>query len=425
MTFHYAQTKLVMMLSYRCMKSVGRFLRLRKITILLIFTLSVILLGNAFVVMKILARDPLDAEVPVIQDAVLRMNNIQLDEFFAKVAHDEGAVFAYNVLRKIQLPQGVDAHVVGHTIGEILYKQQGVEGIRYCTDEFNNACSHAVVIGHFTNKGEGVIKEIAEECKQVPGGKQGYTMCFHGLGHGVFAFFDYNFEKTIPMCRKAGERDNGVEFTECVGGAVMESISGGLHNKDIWDKNTRKYFTTEDQLYPCNSEIFPDDAKPICYVYLTPHLFREAGFGIGVVPKDEQLTRAFSFCEKIKVDYIRTSCFEGFGKELVTMANDWNSDIEGKNGFDSQKIAKLSRWCHLGSSPEAKSACITSSVSVLYWGGIKDPKFANEFCGLQQGADQELCFRHFVGQINYYAQNKQQTCRGISSEWRDRCLGKE
>ena len=55
-------------------------------------------------------------------------------------------------------------------------------------------------------------------------------MCFHGFGHGVLAFSDYELPKALELCEKVGtEKYDYQEAKECVGGALME-MRGGMHN---------------------------------------------------------------------------------------------------------------------------------------------------------------------------------------------------
>src|SRR6185369_5825096 len=53
----------------------------------------------------------------------------ELSDRFAALANKKGAVYAYEVLREAPLPPGTDLHLLGHTVGDILYKQKGVAGI--------------------------------------------------------------------------------------------------------------------------------------------------------------------------------------------------------------------------------------------------------------------------------------------------------
>lgn len=150
-----------------------------------------------------------------------------LEKRFQNLAKEKGAKYAFEVLRRAELPPQTDLHLLGHYVGDELYKQEGVDGIRLCTQDFRNACSHSIVIGTLSEFGEGALPRIRDACKEAPGGSGAYTMCFHGLGHGVLAGYGYELEKTVAFCKKTGtEEYNYREYIECFGGAIMELMGG-------------------------------------------------------------------------------------------------------------------------------------------------------------------------------------------------------
>ncbi len=195
----------------------------------------------------------------------------ELSDYFEDLALDKGALYAFDVLREAKLPPNIDIHLLAHTVGDILYKQKGAAGILLCTQDFRNACSHTIVIGTLLEKGPDSFKEIAALCKKAPGGPGAYTMCFHGLGHGVLAYNGYDLAKAAEMCGLSGA-PGGKEEAECIGGTVMEMVSG-VHDKEVWEAKKGEYFKDSDPLYPCTAAFMPASAKRMCYTYLTPHLF--------------------------------------------------------------------------------------------------------------------------------------------------------
>jgi hypothetical protein len=66
-------------------------------------------------------------------------------------------------------------------------------------------------------------------------------MCFHGLGHGVLAYTEYDLEKAVDICKRTGTKQyNNEEYAECVGGAIMEIIGGGFHDPQKWAVQSKK-----------------------------------------------------------------------------------------------------------------------------------------------------------------------------------------
>ena len=66
----------------------------------------------------------------------------ELSEYFSVLAKDKGGAHAFEVLRQASVAPGTDMHLLGHVVGDTLYTQEGLEGIRVCTHDFRNACSH-------------------------------------------------------------------------------------------------------------------------------------------------------------------------------------------------------------------------------------------------------------------------------------------
>lgn len=324
-----------------------------------------------------------------------------LANFFTDLANKKGAVYAYQVLKLAPIPPNIDMHLLGHLVGDILYKQKGVDGIKYCTDDFRNACSHSIVVALFLKNGTKALSQIADACKKAPGGKGAYAMCYHGLGHGVLAYVDYDLEKAVSLCQKIETNTSrSREYVECIGGAIMEMMSG-VNNHQAWEKQVPKYFSTSDPLMPCSASFIPFEAKPICYIYLTPHLFQEAGANLQN-PQPQYFTKAFSFCSAIpsSEEINRRSCAEGFGKEFVVLAKD--RDIRNIGAMKNSELQRVYSWCNLATNKDFIAACIRSAVNSLYWGGENKPAAAINFCKLVNGDLQSVCFNNLITAVGYY-----------------------
>lgn len=331
----------------------------------------------------------------------------ELSSRFASLATSKGAQYAYRVLAEAQLPPNTDLHLLGHTVGEELYKQQGVAGIAVCTQDFRNACSHAVVVGALNEfggtKALGLIKDA---CSKAPGGSGAYTMCYHGLGHGVFAYFGYDLSKTVEFCRLTGTPEyNQREYQECVGGSIMELMGGGGHDRDLWLLAREKYYQDTDPLSPCSSSVIPADAKGICYVYISPHLFAHAGADLSV-PGPDDFANAFTYCDRIssKTPDLRSACFGGIGKEFPVLA--LARDIRAIAQASDEQLTQMRQWCNVAPNEEAYNACTQSVLASLHWGGENDPRVSIRFCDLAPGGERSACFAALYKEAAYYAKGK-------------------
>ena len=348
----------------------------------------------------------------------------ELSDRFAALAQKKGGVYAYDVLRQASLPPNTDLHLLGHAVGDILYAQKGVAGIADCTQDFRNACSHAVVIGALNEFGpsDSTLKKIDDACKQAPGGSGAYTMCYHGLGHGVFAYFGYDLQKTDGFCKRMGTAQyHDEQYTQCVGGAIMELMGGGGHDHDAWLAARQKYLTS-DPLAPCDSALITQAAKGFCYIYITPQLFEAAGAKLAR-PDPITFPKAFSFCDAIPTSKQsnRDACFGGFGKEFIPLAGD--RDIRKVATFSDQAYATAAQWCDLAAPQDGKESCIAQEVESVFWGGENDPAASFRFCSVAPFALQSACYKRIALSIKRYLPeaSQQQWCDKLAPEYEDGC----
>lgn len=326
----------------------------------------------------------------------------EMSERLTRLADEKGARYALSVLEAAPLPPNMDLHLLGHIAGDALYAQEGIAGMAACTDAFRNACSHSIVIGAFDEFGEAALPTIAAACAKAPGGPGAYTMCFHGLGHGIFAYYGYSFPETIAICKRVGTAERQYrEDHECVSGAVMELMGGGGHDKAAWQKSRAQYLSQSDPLAPCNTDAIPPRHKSSCYQYLTPHLFEAAGANLAM-PQPRHFRQAFIYCGREKDDALRNSCFEGIGKEFpgLTVAR----DIRALSNPPVQALDTMRAWCAEAPTEEGGNACLRAVVSSLYWGGERTMEPPFSFCSriTEEGAH-ALCITTLLEEAQKYA----------------------
>ncbi len=329
----------------------------------------------------------------------------ELSIYFRKLSEEKGAEYAFEVLLRASLPPDTDLHLLGHTVGSMLYKQQGIAAITTCTQDFRNACSHSVVIGILSDYGEGSLPTIAETCKEAPGGSGAYTMCFHGLGHGILAYTGYELEQAISMCKKTGTSAyRNREYIECVGGTIMEMIDG-VHDRVAWEQQVERYFKDEDPLYPCSASFVPEEVRTICYDYLTPHLFTVAG---GSDYSTDMYKRAFTLCDSL-TGKNREACYGGFGKEFVGLAK--KRDVRNIGSMTEEELLNIRTWCALADDKGGEASCNEHALASLFWGGENLPDASLIFCRIAETKEQGACYAELAGQIRQYLGN---TNRGVA-----------
>ncbi|TSC66512.1 MAG: Uncharacterized protein CEO21_164 [Microgenomates group bacterium Gr01-1014_80] len=358
-----------------------------------------------------------DTKTPQLSD----MSFDQLKKYFTSLANQKGAKAAYEVLKKANLPPNTDLHLLGHVVGNVLYKQLGSDGIKICTEDFRNACSHSIVVGLFTDKGEEALNEIKKACQKAPGGTGAYTMCFHGLGHGILAYTSYDLPKAIGICQKT---DGQAEIAQCISGTIMEIISGGDHDKALWGKKRQEYLFADNPFYPCSADFMPELGKPLCYNYLTPYLWEAVGGSVNN-PTESDFSKSFAQCLKIppKDEQYKGSCFGGFGKEFTALAQD--KDIRKIDQMSDEQFLKVYNWCSLAKEEEWVDACILQALSSIFWGGENDRSASIRFCKvITNPKAQKNCFVDLIGQVLFYVKDvnyRQSFCQELPDEFNLEC----
>lgn len=354
----------------------------------------------------------------------------QLTKYFKDIANDKGGAYAYHALsvaaNEGYLTSNVDTHLLGHEVGNVLYKQQGINGIKVCTDDLRNACSHSIVVGFLIDNGEGSLMKAVETCEGAPGGLGAYTMCVHGLGHGVLGYAEYDMRKAVDMCMRTGtEKHHNQEIGQCIGGASMEMMAG-VHDREQWLAQKPNYFNEKDPLAPCNMGFIPKEGLHFCYIYLTPHLFQAAGADLGS-PDPKYFGKAMSYCSALsKDDPMRSVCFGSFGKEYIVLVNARN--VQSVEHMDNEKLKTVFDWCALGPK-EAVSPCIETALHSLYWGGENDPDVSIRFCGVVPVKDiRENCMQALIRDVSFYMKDnrtyKESFCNDLPSEYQATCREK-
>ena len=204
----------------------------------------------------------------------------------------------------------------------------------------------------------------------------------------------------------------------------MELMGGGGHDKVAWEKSRKLYLSASRPLAPCMDSVIPVEARSICLMYLTPRLFELAGLDLGN-PDPAHFGKAMNYCEAIPKSEIslRKDCYGGFGKEFVPLVT--ARDIRSINKIDEKSFATLAEWCGSGKTTEAISACVSSELDSLFWGGENDPRISIRFCAsLPSGVSRDACYSELATTISTYTNGDAQKtlCVSVPADKQAQCL---
>lgn len=365
-------------------------------------------------------------EVATIGSGTPSLN--ELSKRFGELAQVKGAEYSFAVLREAILPLDTDIHLIAHAIGHELYAQQGIEGMSVCTQEFRNGCSHSIVIETMQELGDGdsVRKLIDDACHSAPGGGSAYSMCYHGLGHGVFAYYGFSFPQTVAFCEKTGTKEyDFVQSKECIGGAVMELVGGGGHDVELWVKANRKYFDPKNPLAPCDTALIPESAKASCYVYMSPHFMEYAGANMQTFT-DTQLSRGMAVCALLPHGANRSACAGAFGKDFPHNVGGHDVRKLDEGLYTDEQLRAVENLCNHASDEADALVCKSYALSTFFWGGDAEPSVSARFCSLlRDSKSQDFCFHDLAVSISRYiprGQSRSERCALIPEQYRSLCL---
>lgn len=341
-------------------------------------------------------------------------------KYFNGLAKEKSPEYAFDVLRQVKLPPGTDYHLIAHEIGDVLYEAEGIGGMRICNSDFGSACSHQVLINFLVDHGEKEMKQVFDTCKNLTGLKVDRMMCFHGVGHGMLGYTEYDLQKAVDHCSKLRTKENDPSwYSECIGGVAMEMIFG-LHAPEIWSVKRYDYFIDGEPLSLCQNPAFSGvEERTICYTYITPQIFFYMGADL-VTSNDEQKRRAIQVCEQIPKGQSleRRGCFGGFGKEFLPLAN--GKDIRTMDRIPDETLLTAHKWCNFATSLDGRKYCVIYAMSSAYWGGYFSYKVPLRFCELADNDEvKKNCFielGQYIGNLSNDPAEKRQYCREDSQK---------
>lgn len=130
-------------------------------------------------------------------------------------------------------------HDLAHFIGELIFENEGLYGLKICSSDFAFGCFHGLLDRAFVN-GLDKINEAQQGCLNA--GKQGsgpYNSCIHGIGHGVASFYLVSkLDEALNACKPLNK-----DREYCFDGVFMEFARNASAN----------FYKRDNPLYPCDT----------------------------------------------------------------------------------------------------------------------------------------------------------------------------
>ena len=308
--------------------------------------------------------------LPVIQtgptEEPARVYDDTIPESAPVIFHDDGALYSYvrkygaaktiQYLHELQSDFG-DCHSTAHSAGRFAYEVFESQAFQTCSAECHSGCYHGATEAYFRDHGTAnLADDLAIICSSSLNPFFSHQ-CFHGVGHGLMAFSDYELFEALTNCDLLTE---GVE--SCYSGVYMENVVGGL-------SPTIGHFTdylSDDPHFPCN--IVPDKYKNACYFYQTSRMVQLFG---------GDFSKVAGACADADERY-QQACFESMGRDVGGMNLDNNVEAIS----DCQTIP----------AGDPRIWCLNGAVQNTFW----DPAgqdVALDFCSrLDVPSEKQSCF---------------------------------
>lgn len=236
-----------------------------------------------------------------------------------------------------------DCHQPSHVVGRIGYELYGAEAFKDGGPECHSGFYHGAMEGLIKEKGvDNLAVDISELCSTFDT-QFGNFQCYHGVGHGVVAFENYNLPAALKLC---DQLPSSYARSGCYGGSFMENIMVAQGFGAIQGHETE--WINNDPHYPCNAISQDQFTQYECYQMQTSWmrtLYNEDG------------NRIIEQCLKAPEGSIPV-CFRSWGRDLASIyLRDVNQIARG-----CEAVPKTSNYY---------DQCISGGLNVVidFWGG--------------------------------------------------------
>ena len=259
----------------------------------------------------------------------------------------------------------LDCHQEAHIIGRVSYELYGGEVFSEGTSLCHSGFYHGAMEAFLKEKGTvNLAKNMTALCNTFATGF-GKFECYHGVGHGVLAYEDYDLPKALLLCKDMPDTS---AKSSCFGGAFMENImvangqGASLEHTTVWVNN--------DPLFPCTYFEGDETIEGTCYAMQTSRMLMLYGNNFDRVRQE---------CLKVR-DQMRGVCFRSIGRDAA--------------GVVLRDPTQIIHICKRNDVSDALvDQCIIGALNVIvdFWGEKLDGQ-ANEYCRVMPGEHKNICY---------------------------------
>jgi hypothetical protein len=266
------------------------------------------------------------------------------------------------------------------------------QALALCPTSYNYGCihgffQHALGMGELSEKASVKMCDNLWRNPSLP--PKTVQSCYHGLGHGIMMYTDYDLPKALKMCDKmillpAEEA--------CWQGVFMENVDAALAGRE-----QRGLFKAEDPLAPCDQ--LDEKYQYQCFINHSAWLMR-------VYQRD--VSQAAQACLKAPAASV-SPCLQAIG--LLATSASWQPTLLRT---DERKTFLEDAWTICHKFPEtSRDQCVVGALDNLMNSGSVEIQQARAFCQVVDENYRTVCSDRIGGDLRYLAtQTKPETDRG-------------
>lgn len=259
-----------------------------------------------------------------------------------------------------------DCHQRAHKAGRLAFEIYGNKVFSNREYKCHSGLQHGAIEAFFHKFGTSSLNQNVKEFCNAKEVSFISHQCFHGIGHGLMAWSNYDLPQALEKCDLLS-----LGQSSCYTGVFMENVVGGLaaeekskNHKSSLDVHYTNYLNSE-PLYPCT--IVEGKYRQDCYFYQTSRMLQLFG---------PDFSKIADSCLSIPQTY-QTSCFLSMGRDA--------------SGQHQSNLPAIIKDCDFATG-DHQTDCIIGAVQDQFW----DKTGANqglEFCKLlTKPGQKKVCY---------------------------------
>lgn len=274
--------------------------------------------------------------VIAIDDKRIATNDVLLKDYLA--AHGPDTAIA-----TLKAMPNVDCHQRVHKVGQISYELTGNDAFKVLNSDCMSAYTHGVTEAFFREHGTNNLEQSLQLICQGEQNDFYSHQCYHGIGHGLMAYNDYDLPVALASCDTLPA--GGTNHESCYSGVFMENVVGAIAVGEapagaVGDFHYSQYLS-DDPLHPCTA--VEPQYRSSCYFFQSSRMIEIFG------PDYEKIAKNCASIEQI----YQTVCFMSMGRDV---------DTTYRNDF-----AGIQASCDFAPSEALSLACISGASQDRFW----------------------------------------------------------